>query len=263
MHSTSPFSCGNWGYTPCEVNWVGFTYQARLLSDGGRLNLLDWVAHLGDLVDAVVVGDGSRDGTNKELGVGLSLPLAIVDTGRGGQGGDGGVGALSGGHVLADILGDNLVAGNLDLVALGDGLGHTALSLHFLKLGGAGGGVVGDIGDRVGEGVAGVEEGVGLRGRHGRGEAGKEENLREVKIYWGRGQHIAVTSESIYLGNGQAARKRVTWSMVRLCFLRGRVATPRWQAALLNPAITLGWISTGRGSGTNYYSFITQSNPTG
>jgi len=127
--------------------------QARLLSDGGRLNLLDWVAHLGDLVDAVVVGDDSGDGTNKELGVGLGLPLAIVDTGRGGQGGDGGVGALGGGHVLADVLGDNLVAGNLDLVALGDGLGHTALSLHFLKLGLAGGGVVGDIGDRVGEGT--------------------------------------------------------------------------------------------------------------
>ena len=158
---------------------MGFTYQARLLGDGGRLNLLDWVAHLGDLVDAVVVGGESRDGSNEELGVGLSLPLAIVDTGRGGQGGDGRVGALGGGHVLADVLGDNLVAGHLDLLALGHGLGHAGLSLHLLKLGLADGGVVGDIGDGVGEGVAGVEEGVGLRGRHGSGEAGKEENLRE------------------------------------------------------------------------------------
>ena len=158
---------------------MGFTYQARLLGDGGRLNLLDWVAHLGDLVDTVVVGGESRDGSNEELGVGLSLPLAIVDTGRGGQGGDGRVGALGGCHVLADVLGDNLVAGHLDLLALGHGLGHAGLSLHLLKLGLADGGVVGDIGDGVGEGVAGVEEGVGLRGRHGSGEAGKEENLRE------------------------------------------------------------------------------------
>ena len=46
------------------------TSQARLLGDGGWLDLLDWVAHLGDLVDAVVVGEDSRDGTNKDLGVG-------------------------------------------------------------------------------------------------------------------------------------------------------------------------------------------------
>ena len=172
---------------------MGFTYQARLLGDGGRLNLLDWVAHLGDLVDAVVVGGESRDGSNEELGVGLSLPLAIdtgIDTGRGGQGGDGRVGALGGGHVLADVLGDNLVAGHLDLLALGHGLGHAGLSLHLLKLGLADGGVVGDIGDGVGEGVAGVEEGVGLRGGHGRGEAGKEENLREQNI-GGKGRVLA------------------------------------------------------------------------
>ena len=147
------------------------TYQARLLGDGGWLNLLDWVAHLGDLVDAVVVGGDNRDGSNKELRVGLGLPLAIVDTGV--------TSALSSGDVLADVLGDDLVAGHLNILALGDRLGHAGLSLHLLKLGLADGGVVGDVGDRVGEGVAGVEEGVGLRGRHGSGEAGKEENLRE------------------------------------------------------------------------------------
>ena len=166
------------------------TYQARLLSDGGRLNLLDWVAHLGDLVDAVVVGHNSGDGSNKDLRVGLSLPLAIVDTGGGGQGGDGRVGALGSGHVLANVLGDNLVAGHLNLVALGHGLGHTGLSLDLLNLGLTDGGVVGDIGDGVGEGVAGVEEGVGLRGGHGRGEAGKEENLREQNI-GGKGRVLA------------------------------------------------------------------------
>merc|ERR1712192_393637 len=83
--------------------------QARLLGDGGRLNLLDWVAHLGDLVDAVVVRDNSGDGSNEDLGVGLSLSLTVlctgvVDTGRGGQGGDGRVGALVSGHVLANVL---------------------------------------------------------------------------------------------------------------------------------------------------------------
>merc|ERR1719151_183339 len=129
--------------------------QARLLGDGGWLDLLDWVAHLGDLVDAVVVGEDSRDGTNKDLGVGL--PLAIVDTSV--------TSALSSGDVLADVLGDDLVAGHLNILALGDRLGHAGLSLHLLKLGLADGG------------VAGVEEGVGLRGGHGSGEAGKEENL--------------------------------------------------------------------------------------
>ena len=168
-----------------------FTYQARLLGDGGRLNLLDWVAHLGDLVDAVVVRDNSGDGSNEDLGVGLGLSLAVVDTGGGGQGGDGRVGALGSGHVLANVLGDNLVAGHLNFLALGHGLGHAGLSLNFLELGLADGGVVGDIGDGVGEGVAGVEEGVGLRGGHGRGKAGKEENLREqVRRYIGRKEEL-------------------------------------------------------------------------
>ena len=175
VHSTSPLIWANWGYAFFGTIALT-TYQARLLGDGGWLDLLDWVAHLGDLVDAVVVGEDSRDGTNKDLGVGL--PLAIVDTG-----GVGRVGALGGGHVLADVLGDNLVAGHLDIVALGHGLGHAGLSLHLLKLGLADGGVVGDVGDRVGEGVAGVEEGVGLGGRHGSGEAGKEENLRGENRY--------------------------------------------------------------------------------
>ena len=70
---------------------------------------------------------------------------------------------------------------HLDIVALGHGLGHAGLSLHLLKLGLADGGVVGDVGDRVGEWVAGVEEGVGLRGGHGSGEAGKEEILRKQR----------------------------------------------------------------------------------
>ena len=177
------FFCGR--LSPC------LTYQARLLGDGGRLNLLDWVAHLCDLVDAVVVRHNSGDGSNQDLGVGLGLSLAVlctgvVDTSRGGQGGDGRVGALGSGHVLANVLGDNLVAGHLNFIALGHGLGHAGLALDFLELGLADGGVVGDIGDGVGEGVAGVEEGVGLRGGHGRGKAGKEENLREqVRRYIG------------------------------------------------------------------------------
>ena len=170
VHSTSPLIWANWGYAFFGTIALT-TYQARLLGDGGWLDLLDWVAHLGDLVDAVVVGEDGRDGTNKDLGVGL--PLAIVDTGV--------TSALSSGDVLADVLGDDLVAGHLNILALGDRLGHAGLSLHLLKLGLADGGVVGDVGDRVGEGVAGVEEGVGLRGGHGSGEAGKEENLRKKR----------------------------------------------------------------------------------
>lgn len=113
-----------------------------------------------------------RDGANEDLGVGFSLPLAIVHTGR-----VGGVSALGGGDVLADILGDDLVAGHLNVVALGHRLGHAALALHLLKLSLTLGSVVGDIGNGVGERVAGVEEGVRLRGRNSRGKAGEEENL--------------------------------------------------------------------------------------
>ena len=100
----------------------GFTYQARLLGDGGRLNLLDWVAHLGDLVDAVVVGDDSGDGTNKELGVGLGLPLA-----KGVHGGDDVLDVSAGGLLVAgDVPANNNGLGGavgLGVASLADGDG--------------------------------------------------------------------------------------------------------------------------------------------
>ena len=130
------------------------------------------------------LGDHTQSVAVQQLRVGLGLGLPLGDTG--GQGGHPGGhnGRAAGGcDVLADVLDLDVVAGHLDVVTLGDGLGDAALALDLLDLGGAGGGVVGDVGSGVGEGVAGEPLGVRLGGGQGTGGGGEEEDLgREGQV---------------------------------------------------------------------------------